>query len=361
MRNIADTIKRLNARNTFADPSNTATNAVLNPLQDFGSNPGNLRAWLYLPGGLPADAPLVVVLHGCTQTAAEYDIGSGWSQLAKKHGFAVLYPEQQRSNNPNLCFNWFATADTTRGHGESLSISQMVSTMLRRHSLDRTRTFITGLSAGGAMTGAMLATYPELFKGGAIIAGLPYATATNIPEAFDRMRGHGLQKSEVLADLVRRASDYKGPWPSLSIWHGTADMTVDPMNMEAIIAQWHCLHAIERDPATTTVDGHTVRRWRNADGVAVIKAYSIRGMGHGTPIKATGRTSAGTARPFMLDVGISSTWHIAQSWELIRDDAVTQEVVPYAPAPQKPLVEENGSRSVGMVIEKALRAAGLMK
>ena len=361
MRNIADTIKRLNARNTFAAPSSTATNSLLKPLQDFGSNPGNLRAWLYLPDGLSADAPLVVVLHGCTQTAAEYDIGSGWSQLAEKYGFALLYPEQQRSNNSNLCFNWFAAADTTRGHGEVLSISQMVSTIFRRHSLDRTRTFITGLSAGGAMTGAMLATYPELFEGGAIIAGLPYATASSIPEAFDRMRGHGLQESDVLADRVRRASDYKGPWPSVSVWHGTADMTVDPVNMEAIIDQWHCLHEIVKIPTTGSIDGHTVRRWRNADGVAVIKAYSIKGMGHGTPIKTSGDTRSGTARPFMLDVGISSTWYIAKSWDLIRGEAGTREVIPHAPVPQKTFVEENGIPSVGVVIEKALRAAGLMK
>jgi poly(hydroxyalkanoate) depolymerase family esterase len=361
MRNIADTIKRLNARNAFADPLSRATNSPLKPLPDFGSNPGNLRAWHYVPVGLAIDAPLVVVLHGCTQTAAEYDIGSGWSQLADKHGFALLFPEQQRSNNPNLCFNWFAEADTTRGHGEVLSISQMVSTMIRRHSLDRTRTFITGLSAGGAMAGAMLATYPDLFAGGAIIAGLPYATASSIPEAFDRMRGHGLQESGMLADRVRGASDYKGPWPSVSIWHGTADMTVDPLNMEAIVAQWYSLHEIERPPTTGTVDGHTVRRWRDAEGVAVIKAYSIKGMGHGTPIQSTGSQSAGSARPFMLDVGISSTWHIANSWELIRGEIGTQNVIPYMPVPHKSRVEENRTQSVGTVIEKAMRAAGLIK
>lgn len=361
MRNIADTIKRLNARRTFAAPLSRTTISRLKQLTNFGSNPGNLLAWYYAPVGLAVDAPLVVVLHGCTQAAAEYDIGSGWSQIADKYGFALLFPEQQRSNNPNLCFNWFATADTTRGHGEVLSVSQMVSTMIKRHSLDRTRTFITGLSAGGAMAGAMLATYPELFAGGAIIAGLPYATASTVPEAFDRMRGHGLQESAMLSERVRRASDHKGPWPSVSVWHGTADMTVDPVNMEAIVAQWYSLHEIERPPTTGTVDGHSVRRWRNREGVSVIRAYSIKGMGHGTPIQTKGPHSAGCARPFILDVGISSTWHIAKSWNLIQGEVEAPNVIQYAPELRQPHARESETSSVGIVIEKALRAAGLLK
>jgi poly(hydroxyalkanoate) depolymerase family esterase len=361
MRSITDTIKRLNARKAFLAPTSGAAGSRLVPLQHFGSNAGNLLGWHHVPSGLPIGAPLVVVLHGCTQTAAQYDAGSGWSQLADKHGFALLFPEQQRSNNANLCFNWFATADITRGHGEVLSISQMVMKTTELHSLDRSRTFITGLSAGGAMATAMLATYPEMFTGGAIIAGLPYATAASIPEAFDRMRGHGLQESERLAERVRRASDHQGPWPSLSIWHGSADTTVDPVNMEAIIAQWHGLHELGRFPTTGSADGHPVRKWRNAEGAAVIKAYTIKGMGHGTPIKSSGSRSAGIARPFMLDVGISSTWHIARSWDLIRDDCLSQEVVEHAPVPQKTFQDEGGLQSVSGVIEKALRTAVLMK
>ena len=88
---------------------------------DFGSNPGNLRMLSYVPQGLPKGRPLVVALHGCTQTAAVYDYGSGWSNLADKHKFAVLFPEQQRANNPNNCFNWFLASDTRRDQGEALS------------------------------------------------------------------------------------------------------------------------------------------------------------------------------------------------------------------------------------------------
>ena len=115
----------------------------------------------------------------------------GWSQLAAEQGFAILFPEQRRANNPNLCFNWFVPDDVNRDRGEVLSIRQMIETLVTKHGLDRRRVLITGLSAGGAMAAAMLATYPDVFAAGAIIAGLAYGCASTIPEAFDRMRGHG--------------------------------------------------------------------------------------------------------------------------------------------------------------------------
>lgn len=99
-----------------------------------------------------------------------------------------------------------------------------------------------------------------------------------------------------------------------------------------------------------------MRRWRNAEGIAVIKAYSINGMGHGTPIQTNGATSGGQARPFMLDVGISSTWHIAKSWNLIQGEVAIQDVIPYTPG--KPRAQENGTQSVGTIIEKAMRVSG---
>ena len=142
----------------------------------FGTNPGDLKMFSYLPRDQRArqKLPLVVVLHGCTQNAARYDTGAGWSTLATRYGFALLMPEQKPSNNANTCFNWFNPEDIARGSGEALSIRQMIARMAREHGIDQKRVFITGLSAGGAMTAVMLATYPEVFAGGAIIAGLPY-------------------------------------------------------------------------------------------------------------------------------------------------------------------------------------------
>jgi poly(hydroxyalkanoate) depolymerase family esterase len=121
----------------------------------------------------------VVVLHGSTQSAANYDVGAGWSTLADRHGFALLMPEQTRKNNLNGSFSWFQRNDTQCGKGEAHSIVQMVEQIVRDHDIDRNRIFVTGLSAGGAMTLAMLASYPDVFAAGAVIAGLPYGGATN--------------------------------------------------------------------------------------------------------------------------------------------------------------------------------------
>lgn len=126
MRGLSDTLARLAAAAARTDTSSDDQPTRLVPLVDFGTNPGALRAHVHIPVGIPSDAPLVVVLHGCTQTAADYDRASGWSQLADEKGFALLYPGQQRVNNGNGCFNWFEAGDTRRGSGEVLSIRQMI-------------------------------------------------------------------------------------------------------------------------------------------------------------------------------------------------------------------------------------------
>jgi poly(hydroxyalkanoate) depolymerase family esterase len=373
MRNLSDTIARLKSARGLTQASRPATPSRLSPLPASGTNPGALRAYRYLPEGLPANAPLVVVLHGCTQTAAGYDHGSGWSQLADRHGFALLYPEQQRANNPNLCFNWFVPEDIARGSGEALSIAQMVRSMVAEHGLDPQRVFVTGLSAGGAMTAVMLATYPELFAGGAIIAGLPYGCAASIPEAFDRMRGNGLASARELETKARGASGHGGPWPTLSIWHGTADQTVAHANMDAIVAQWRGLHDLQRvRPEETAIGAHTRCVWRDEAGIPKIEAYSVAGMGHGTPLD--GADGIGAPGAYMLDARISSTQHIARFWQLtgtVLDCPVAAEAgsgLPYrAPEPAtadalaatRPVPA--AAAGVGKVIEDALRAAGLMR
>ena len=353
-------------------------------LTDFGSNPGALRARTYIPDGLTRNAPLVVVLHGCTQTAAGYDHGAGWSQLAEEQGFALLFPEQQRSNNPNLCFNWFVPEDIRRGGGEALSIRQMIETLVGPHGLDRGRIFITGLSAGGAMTSVMLATYAEIFAGGAIIAGLPFGGATTIPEAFESMRGNGTRSELRLQSLVRSASPHKGPWPTISIWQGSADHTVDLSNAAAIVDQWREVHGLGQTPPHTEVmRGHTRRFWCDAQGKVLIEEYIIVGMGHGTPLNP-GEDGLGNSGPFMLDVGISSTRHIARSWGIVKSGIAgkmkrtkTETEAPNVSAspinrtieksPKPRLVDKNqptpeAARPLGIktVIENALRKAGLM-
>jgi feruloyl esterase len=300
----------------------------LTEVSAFGSNPGNLRMLTYVPPKLPSRAPLVVVLHGCLQTARAYDEGSGWSLLARRHGFALVYAEQSQANNPNRCFNWFQPHDARRGSGEALSIRQMVSRMRRTHSIDPAQIFITGLSAGGAMTSVMLATYPEVFAGGGIIAGLPYGAASGVREVMSAMRKPRARSAQQWGDLVRSASSHTGPRPTVSIWHGTEDWTVAASNAAALLSQWANVHGVDEEVFTqTSLAGHRRRTWSNRKGEAVVELSLIDSMGHGTPVRRTkAQTAAGGAGPFMLDVGISSSLQLAKSWGLVRRKAASRRI-----------------------------------
>ena len=309
--------------------------SVLASVTGFGANPGALLAWSFVPPGLAPGAPLVVVLHGCTQNAAGYDLGAGWSALAVHHGFALLYAEQTRSNNQNLCFNWFQPADVARTGGEAESIAQMTSHMVQRYRLNPARVGITGLSAGGAMVAAMLATYPELFQGGAIIAGLPYGAADNVGTAFQAMAGRVTASATLWGDMVRHAAP-RSRFPTVQVWQGTADTTVRPSVADELMKQWTNVHGLTATPTVTnTVDGAAHEAWIR-DGRVIVERYLVPGMQHGTPLQtdaADADHAAGVAGPYMLNTGISSTWHIAQSWGLLTQASRVPSSRSHMPAP----------------------------
>jgi poly(hydroxyalkanoate) depolymerase family esterase len=287
---------------------------------DFGANPGALRMFTYLPPGLPRRPALVVVLHGCGQNAAGYDHGAGWSTLARRYGFALLMPQQQEINNANTCFNWFNPDDTAREQGEAASIRRMIEKMAYDNNINRRRIYVTGLSAGGAMTSVMLATYPEVFAAGAVIAGLPFGIAGNVREALTGMMASPSRPARELGDLVRNASEHRGPWPKLSVWHGSEDRTVHPGNADEIVKQWLDLHGLPEAPMSeATVDGYPHQVWWNAEGQTVVESYTISGMAHGTPIGlADSDERYGAAGAFLIEAGISSSWHIAKFFGLTR-------------------------------------------
>lgn len=286
----------------------------------FGSNPGRLRMLAYVPRDLPPSSPLVVALHGCTQNAAMYDYGTGWSTLADQHGFALLLPEQPQTNNHHLCFNWFRPEDARRDSGEPQSIREMIEWMIATHGLGRSRVFISGLSAGAAMAGVMLATYPEVFAGGALIAGLPYGCAGTMRDALECMFKGKFKSAAAWGDLVRGAAPgYRGPWPRISIWHGDSDRTVVPSNAAELVKQWADVHRL-RVPASKheLVDGSVRVIWRDAKGNIPLESYMVRGMGHGVPLGgASDDEDYGNPGDFMLEVGISSTTRIARFWGVV--------------------------------------------
>jgi poly(hydroxyalkanoate) depolymerase family esterase len=372
MRGLGKTISRLTALRRAQASVNSAQGGRLTELSGFGTNPGALAGWVHVPQGLPEGAALVVVLHGCTQSAAGYDRGSGWSELADSHGFAVLFPEQARGNNANLCFNWYQPGDARRGRGEAASIAQMIGHLQAEYGVDPARVFINGLSAGGAMTAVMLAAYPELFAGGAIIAGLPFATANTLPQALERMRGQGGPGRSTLAARTRDAAPNKGPPPPLSVWHGTRDTIVDPANATTIVDVWRDLHGIGAAAGETErVGAHMVTRWRNPSGRTVVERFDIHGMGHGTPLDTRGSDACGTAGPHMLDAGICSTRVMAGRWGLLKDEARKRPsaareegeraILTRVHMPPRPRPQPQRASGVQGVIEDALRSAGLMR
>ena len=386
---------KLSAFNGLAGYGRSSAHSPLTEINDFGSNPGALRMFSFVPEHLSPSPALVVVLHGCGQTAAGYDLGTGWSTLAERYGFALLMPEQQASNNANTCFNWFNPEDISRDGGEAGSIRQMIARMASDHNIDSRRIYVTGLSAGGAMTSVMLATYPELFAGGAVIAGLPYGIASNVREALSGMMQSPSRPASELGDLVRNASTHKGPWPKLSVWHGSADRTVNPANADEIVKQWRDLHALPHEPMSSgEVDGHPRDVWWNADGETIVESYTITDMAHGTPLGVTGSDEPyGAEGAFLIEAGISSSYHIANFFgltERVRKPKAAQTIAPKnaskaapkaaptgvsreragtiamtvpVPAPE-PVWSGPGRRrgiDVGAVITRALTAAGLMK
>ena len=284
-------------------------------VDEFGANPGALRMLVYVPKHLVKAAPLVVVLHGSTQTAEAYAEGAGWLALAERYGFAVLCPEQTPANNANRSFNWFEPLDSAREGGEAASIRQMVRRAIEALDLDDKRVFITGLSAGGAMTAVMLATCPEVFKAGAIISGLPYGAAGNVWEALSAMFQENSRSDHEWGDKVRAASTNPGPWPCVSIWHGENDTTVRPGASDDLVSQWTNVHGVRGRPGEAiSGDGRPFRVWRSANGQTMVKQHSIPGMAHGTPLSTLGADGCGTVGPYLLEVGISSSLEIAKTW-----------------------------------------------
>lgn len=279
----------------------------------FGANPGRLRMFTWVPPVPPRRPALVVVLHGCTQTAAAYGLDVGWATLADRYGFVLLLPQQQPANNPSNCFNWFVPE--AAGH-EAASIAQMIDTAVTAYGVDRTRVFVTGLSAGGAMASIMLATRPDLFAGGAIIAGLPYGAASNLTEALESMAHVRPMAARAWGDLVRAASPPRKRWPRISVWHGTADTVVNPGNAVEIVKQWRDLHGLLPAPATTeTVNGCVREAW-GRHGHDAIEYWTLPGIAHGAPLATAGDERCGAPGPFLLDAGISSSWRIARFWGL---------------------------------------------
>jgi poly(hydroxyalkanoate) depolymerase family esterase len=285
----------------------------------FGSNPGGLRMFRHVPDGLPSGRAVVVALHGCTQNAAGYGTGSGWTELADRWGFSVVLPQQTSGNNLSSCFNWFQSGDIGRGQGEAASIAQMVDKQLADAGGDASRVYVTGLSAGGGMTSVMMAAYPEKFAAGGVVAGLPYGCAQAAASPYVCMYVGATQSPKQWGDRVRAARPgYAGPWPRLTVFQGSADYTVKPVNMTDLMRQWTDVRGADQvADASDTVAGYPHQVFRDASGSPAVETYGITGMGHGQPVDpGSGAGQCGTAGAYILDVNLCAAQVLGHSWGL---------------------------------------------
>ncbi len=315
----------------LAAPTPAAAGALVETT-GFGSNPGGLRMLTYVPDTLEAHPALVVAMHGCRQTAAEYLTESGWDAAAEAGGFAVVLPEQRVGlgpwipggrNHPTRCLNFAERRDSTRDRGEALSIRQMVARAAADLDADPERVFVTGLSAGGGMTSVMLAAYPDVFAAGAPIAGPPYrcGEATLTAPAACGVTLEGLphnaapdRTAREWGDRVRAAAPqgFAGPWPRVSIWQGEADGTVDPANAGELVEQWTNVHGIDATPDLEETIGPAERSaFEDGAGAVAVELWRLPGFGHATPIDPDAPEPCGVAGAFIRDANICSTAHIA--------------------------------------------------
>ena len=232
-------------------------------METYADASGSRRYRLYVPAKRPEGAlPLVVMLHGCTQTPEDFAAGTGMNRLAEEMGFLVAYPEQPAGANPNRCWNWFEPAHQRRGAGEPGLIAGIVGQVTRGHPVDPARVFVAGLSAGGAAAAVLGDAYPDLVRAVGVHSGLPAGAARDLPGAFAAMRQGGTGTALRVPAIV---------------FHGDQDTTVSPRNGEALLRG-----AGPARTETGTAGGRTYTRAVHTDRTGRVRAerWTVHGAGH---------------------------------------------------------------------------------
>lgn len=199
--------------------------------EEFGTysyrNAAGARQYkLFIPSGQEGRAlPLVVMLHGCTQSPDDFAAGTRMNALAQEHGFYVAYPAQPQTANPKKCWNWFNAVDQARDRGEPSLIAGIAADVASHHAVDARRVYIAGLSSGAAMAVTLATAYPDVFAAVGVHSGLPHACARDVSSALNAMHAGGSSRSALEIPAI--------------VFHGDRDTLVNPLNGEAVAAAWH--------------------------------------------------------------------------------------------------------------------------
>jgi len=241
--------------------------------------------------------PLLVMLHGCTQSAEDFASGTRMNQLAEKYGFIVVYPQQTRNDNRNLCWNWFRHAHQFRNRGEPATITNIVNAIKKstsRWTINSKQIYVVGASAGAAMAIILGATYPDIFAAIGVHSGVEYQAVTNITSAFKVLRQGGPDPVIQGEKAYEAMGKYKRVVPMI-VFQGTRDRIVQPRSGDKVVQQWmhtnhlasHGLYFADFQKPTTVTSGkvpngyaYTVYSWKDTSGKEIQTYWKIHGLGH---------------------------------------------------------------------------------
>lgn len=283
----------------------SAAAASLQQVTDLGSTPTATKMYAYVPDDLADSPAIMVLLHSCENTAAGYFGQMNFAAEADEHGFILIYPESP-SSNMNRC--WDVNSEKSLKHdggGDSQSVALMVKYAIDKWKADPKRVFSVGGSSGGMITNVLLATYPDVFAGGASFAGVPYYCFQGSSFWNNECSGGMTTKSgKEWGDLVRNAyPSYSGPRPRMQIWHGTEDPTLSYHNFGEQIKQWTNVLGVSETPSSTLKDTPkapwTRTLYTDSCGTVQVEANSAQGQTHGLQTK--GWAEGEVVRFFGLD------------------------------------------------------------
>jgi poly(hydroxyalkanoate) depolymerase family esterase len=250
------------------------------------TNSAGTRAYkLYVPRGYTGQAvPLLVMLHGCTQTPEDLAAGTGMNALADTHTLLVAYPAQPISANASRCWNWFQAAHQQRGAGEPSIVAGLTHQIMAGYNVDAGRVYVAGFSAGGAMAVIMGVVYPDLYAAIGVHSGLAYGAAGDLPSALAALQRGGPESAPAAAQATAAAGVVSRAVPLIA-FHGDADTTVNRRNADRVLAQWAASHAASGQPAVSqgqAPGGYAYSRsiYRDAAGRTVLEQWLIHGAGH---------------------------------------------------------------------------------
>jgi poly(hydroxyalkanoate) depolymerase family esterase len=236
----------------------------------------DLTYMLYIPSNTSThEQSLLIMLHGCTQTPADFALGTQMNSIADEFNLIVAYPLQPKTANSLGCWNWFDARHQKQGSGEPAMLASLAENLRKEFSISKRRVFAAGLSAGGAMAEILASTYPDQFEAVGVHSGLPHGSASSVANALSAMKGN--------SKLEPRSNGTTAGQSRRIVFHGSSDITVHPSNSERIVKCGRIksgkLNEIQQ---TSQINDRQVDRviLRNKNGTSVIEQWTIVGGGH---------------------------------------------------------------------------------